>query len=599
MVVASHRHIGFSVWSPCNRFIAIGSMGVVDILDSATLQLIQRLDPPQIFSLEALAFSPGGHLLAAFFQGSDLGTGGPLVSWDLQTGGVVSTIKWKEPCNTRVAKAHMTYSMDGKMVAVLSHYYESSTISIHDVISGVSMPYIVHGGRTGLDFGLRTSYVYKIWTHEESLRFATTEPTGITIWEVGFTSGAAPMEVESVSIPDNPIQPFVFKPRQQRDITWTEFHPASCRLAFTYETLKGAGIMIWDARASRFLLQHTDIVFRPSMSFSPDARFFACATMDSEVYLWKESPTGYTLFEKLVPGSQFTEPCFSSNGKSIIVFGGSTIQLWYMKSLTPTTSNMLTPALRRTTQGLVLGFHPDGQLAVYTRKRDTRVKVLDIKSGAPRLTIDTSMEVYGLRPIGNTIVVIGKEAAIAWNLPGGNVLPDARMDVRDSAWNINLGNVDDREVVFAASISPDFQCVAYLKRHLKKTFLEVYYPTTGQTHRIPLLATALWFAPGGNDIWCATGDGGAEVFTLTQDTLDRTNSVADIEDARWGCPWGSRRGYKITEDGWILGAGGKRLFMLPSLWRSQLKEERVWNSNFLAFMHGGVGPEPVILELEP
>jgi WD40 repeat protein len=583
--------IELAVWSPCNRFIAIGPKRAmaVNILDSTTLQRIQSLGFPQISSLSVLAFSPDSRTLTSVICNNDMGTAGAVVSWDLQTGGIVSTIEWEGLRDVKLWEAHIPYSMNGKMVAVLFRYRYSSIISIYDVASGVSMPHILHGAGTDLDSG--TLYGHKIWTHGGSLRFATPEPLGITIWEVGFTSGATPTEVESVSVQGNAIQAFVFGPREQKYIRQTEFHPVSCRLAFT--DVEGT-LFVWDTRTSEFLLHHPGVDFCPSMTFSSDARFFACTTMDSEVYLWKELPTGYTLFKKLTPGTPEFEPSFSPNGESIIAFGRSKIQLWHMKSFASTTSTILASAHPHAGQDFILEFLPNRPLAVTTRRGDERVMIIDLESGALQLTIDTPMWVCGLKLTGNTIVVMGAKEAIAWNLPGGNFLPDARMDVKNSAWKINLGPDD---WVVAASMSPDFQCVVRSKYHRGEGLLEVYYTSTGQILDVEVRASALWFAPDGRNIWCAAGNE-AMVFTLTQDALHHTNTVANIEDGSWGCPWGSRRGYKVTHDGWILCASGKRLLMLPPLWQSRFKVDRVWSWKFLALLHGEL-PEPVILELEP
>ena len=579
-----------AVWSPCNRFIAIGSPSLVSILDSATLQRIQCLNLPNELPPKAIAFSPGVRMLTAFVGGDEQGTKRILVSWDLQTGGVVSTVEWEEPRDFREAEAHITYSMDGAMVATCSHHYDSSTISIHDVISGISMPSIIFGVATDPDLDLRTSFVYKIWTHGESFRFATPGPTGITVWEA--RSGAAAIKVEGLSVPRNSAQMSVFKPRRQLDLERIEFHPASYRLAFIDDNIGEEGaLIVWDARASESLLYHTGIHFFSFMSFSPDARVFACTISRFLIYLWKESPTGYILFEKLAPDFEFPNHSFSPNGQSIIAFGDR-INLWHTKNLTATTSSISTPAPPFGNRHFLLEFLPNGPLAVFTRMEGERVTVLDLKSGAPRLTINTPMDVYGLRSIENTILVIGDKKAIVWNLPGGNFLPDVNMDV---AWKIN----PDR--TFAASISPDFQCATRLGYNKnEKTILEVYYPATGQNSSVKVEdeARALWFTPGRHDIWCATWYGEAHVFTYTQDALKYTGFVANIEDGQLGCPWGSQLGYRVTDGGWILGESGKRLLMLPSLWQSRFKIERVWSRSFLALLHGGL-PEPVILELEP
>ena len=356
------------MWSPCNQFIVISFEFTksVALPDSATLQRIQSPGFSQKFASlrpEALAFSPDGRMLPAFVHGNS-GARRAVVSWDLQTGGVASAIELRGSPDLIVVNAQITYSTNGKKVAILSRYMSSTIISIHDLVSGVSTSNIIYGARMDVDLELRNLYVY------------------------GFTSGA-PTEVETFSFPDNPIQVLVFKPGHQYHIIETEFHPAPYRLAFidTEDAL-----LVWDARASKFLLHRSDIHFKPLMSFSPDARFFACRTTHEEIYLWKQSPTGYTLFEKLTPETQYLHPSFSPNGGSIIAFGASTIHLWHTKSFT-TTSGILAPALRRTNGDFVLVFLPNRPLVVVVRKGDRTVMVLDLKSGAPRFAINASIEI--------------------------------------------------------------------------------------------------------------------------------------------------------------------------------------------------------------
>ena len=564
----------------------------VDILDSATLQRLQSLRfPGDIFlPSEPLVFSPDSRMLTTFIRDKRPAAAWFVVSWDLQTGGVVSTIEWNGPRDTEVGNTHITYSTDGKMVAVFSRCGSSTIISIYDVVAGVCMHDVYHGARMNPDLFSGTPYVYKVWTHGELLRFATPGPTGITIWEVGFAPGATPAEVETLSFPDDTFGSIVFNPGNQIQTAQAEFHPASCRLAFF-----GAGgtLLVWDARASKFLLHHTGIDFRTSMTFSPDACLFACATAESEVYLWKESPTGYTHFEKLTPIAQHSGPRFSRNGESIITFSNSTIQLWHTKNFATATSNVLVQAPQHTGEDFVLEFLPDRSLAVAMRKKAKTVTVLDLKSGVPRLTIDTSIELYGLKLIGDTIVAIGHDRAITWNLPGENFPPNARMNVEDSIRTIRFRNVD-YGVTFAASISLDFRYIALAGYDGEGDFLGVYCTSTGRAIRVKVFARALRFAPGGHDIWCATQGNEAKVFAIIEDALEHTKTVADIEDGSWGCP---SRGCKVTNDGWILGAGEKRLLMLPPLWQSLGSVDRVWNGKFIALLHGTL-PEPVILELE-
>ena len=581
----------------------------MDILDATTLQRLQSLQfSQQLFlPLKTLTFSPDSRTLTSFIHcASSESARGIVVSWDLQTGVEVSSFKWDRPGDTEVENAYIVYSMDGRMVAVLCRYESSTVISIYDIVSGVYMHDVHHHTHTNPDLGI--PYVYKIWTHGESLRFVTPEPTGITIWEVGFAPGAIPTEVETVLIPDDTAQTVVFESRERSHVAKAEFHPASCRLAFIHTGARRT-LLVWDAWASRFLLHYTNFDSSPQMTFSTDGRFFACTTIGSEVCLWKESPTGYTFLEKFASATPYPYPSLSPNGESIIVFGSTTVQLWHTKRFTFSFSsssssssfNPLVQPPKSTGAGFVLEFPPGRPFVVAARRRDQVVTVLGLKTGVPQLTIDTYIDVYGLRQIGNTIVVIGDKKAITWNLPGEDLHPNTRMDFKNSSRTINFGSEYSNTI--AASTSPDFQYIALIRRGPAATisqFLDVYCISTGQhLHANTWCGSELWFTPGGRKIWCPHSYvGKVNVLSITQDALDSTSADVDIEDGSWGCPWGSSRGYKVTEDGWILGVGGKRLLMLPPLWRSRYKEHRVWNENFLALLHGEL-PEVVILELEP
>ena len=60
-----------AVWSPCGKFIAVGSMGGVEIRDSNTLEALSALRLHETgATIKSLAFSPNGHLLACIFGGS-------------------------------------------------------------------------------------------------------------------------------------------------------------------------------------------------------------------------------------------------------------------------------------------------------------------------------------------------------------------------------------------------------------------------------------------------------------------------------------------------------------------------------------------------
>ena len=279
------------------------------------------------------------------------------------------------------------------------------------------------------------------------------------------------------------------------------------------------------------------------------------------------------------------------------LFRLGTSRLWHTKDFT--TPSSISAHVPHYTEDFVLDFVPDRQLAVVARQEEKTVTVLDLKSGLPQLTIDTPMEVCGLRVAGNTVVVIGDGVVITWNLPEGNSLPHARVGVKNSIQTISFDGARQDDPI-TASISLDFRYVAVLEKsrfHAPNTYLIVYCLSTGHCIRRGLAPPcSLWFAPGSLDIWSAAR-GMLASYTMEEYSLRCRDFGPNFECAPPGLPWRSPRGCKVTNNVWLVDPDGKRLFMLPPPWRSYA-ERQVWNGQFLVLLHGSL-PQPVILELAP
>ena len=558
----------------------------IDILDSVTLQRLQTLEPPQDISTchLALVFSPDSRILSS----TGYLDGGTFVcSWDLQTGGVASITRWEVPTGPIEGfPSSIAYSANGKMVGVFYRNRLGNNIAIlvSDVASGVHVDaHVIKGGIPFSDI---------IWTYGGSLRFATAGATTITIREVGFTSGATPTQVETLPTPDDYNRIVLLHLNYiSRSTKEVRFLPAPCRLALVFE----GKVTVWDVRNSKCLLcaGHR---FHPMMSFSSDGHFFACSTTGSDVYLWKESPTGYILHGVQVSGVSRSHPLLSRNGESIAVFGDCTMRLWRTKGFTAPPSNVLTRP-RQHTGDFFLDFSPDGTLAVIARQRDRIVTVLNLKTGVPQSTINASRGVYGLGVVGDTVIVIGFWTATAWNLSAG----DAEAGPDDGSRMIDLGRTYDHfGNLVSGSISPDSRYIALATESaVSGALLYICNTSTGKilgfertTVRMPR------FSPDGRNIWCTDG-GEAEVWRVGggRKMLKRLEEMVYIGHPPEGSPWGSSRGYQVTDDWWILGPDRKRLLMLPPRWQSYVVQ-RIWKGRFLALLHGGLS-EPVILELNP
>ena len=568
------------VWSPCDRFIAITRRGgnTVDVLDPATLQRLQILEFPQDIPTGhgTLIFSPDSRTLTHLscdrrpFSFPKL----CIVSWDLQTGGVASAVRQQTTVGDYSTISSFTYSADGKMIGVLfllgSNDSNDSSIFIHDVTSGA----LVHSHSTD-----SADLLAHIWTHGESLRFAILYSTTITIWEVGFTSGATPTKVETLP---SPVDFDEMSPMT------SEIHPALSRLS----SVSSGRILVWDIRNSRKLLDCADDRFDSRMSFSSDGHLFACSTTGSNIYLWQGSPAGYILRGILTPSVGDPTPLLSRNGESIVTFGSDMIQLSRTKGFTIPPPGALTRGPQHI-ENFIAEFSSDGMSAAATIWGHNTVTVLNLKSGVPQLTLDAGMEVYGLGLNGNVVVVIGERKVVAWNLPTEDQVPGACVGAESSSWTINLSSSPNSRYLRSASISPDFRHIALSDY----SYLYVYGALTGEI----LWKESAWghthrFSPGGYDIWYADIRGNAEVWRV-RGGRDELEPLVDMEDPPEGYPWASSCGHWVTDDWWILGPDGKRLLVLPPPWRSYDPVLRVWKGQCLALLHRGL-PEPVILELE-
>ena len=467
-----------------------------------------------------------------------------VVSWDVKTGRIVSAIEHRGPKALFSRKAFITYSTDGGKVGILYWYHNYATISIYNVVSGTylfDVPHGTHGDLGGLCF-------YDMWTHGGSLRFATAEPTTITIWEVGFLSGSTLRRVATLPVPENVHHTDVFKSIWPLDVTTrARFLPTSPRLALTTGRFVGPAlqILVWDPKDTEPQLLAADIHFRPHLSLPSDGHFLACSTVEPEVYLWKESPAGFVLAAKLPSSTQYPSSLLSQNGESIVVYDDSTIRLWRTNAFAtvtttttttvPSSSTTTTPsassvsALPQKTEDFILDFHPDRPFAAFARRKGSTVTILNLDSGLPQLTINAGVGVLGIRVVEDTVVVVGEGKVVTWKLPEGECLPGATMDPQDGVQTIYLDDEWQSNAI-AASISFDLSRVALITQGIfnEKPHLHVYSASTGRrVGHAPVEGDAPWFTPNRLDIWCAVGDK-AKVWAVTQNGLYESTHAREV-----------------------------------------------------------------------
>jgi len=567
-----------AAWSPCSRFIATAFDKPCDVvvLDAMTLEKLHTMYPQhQRLSWEKIIFSPDSHLLTGYSYYPVW-----IVSWDLQTGGLISNINASGAgrCNS------ITYSGCGTMLGGLFH---GGVIIIYNVLSGAQISSHSVNGRA----------VDTIWTHGKNLQFATMKPGSITIWEVSFTSDHPPTQVSSLLTPDN-------SPKKGLVLL-----PTLSLLAFFLDKR----VVVWDAQYQKTLLDSIDVEDPRVMSFSSDGHFFVCGNYTPEFHLWKKSPDGYLPHKKFIsdrgsinpvvfpndPAVVPNDPVVSPNGGSIISFGGGMLHLWHTVNSPTSPPSIPTPASQHD-RHFLLEFSPDESLVAFTRRLDKTVTVLDLKSGNPHLVINADTVICGIGITESRITVVGDGKIIAWELPRGDHVSNAQRSIDDIVQTTAFEHSFSIEDGWA-SISPDSKYIAFGKTMHLNQYLHIYDMQTGK--KLIVTQSYGWlpgFSLGGDRVWCTESDGMVNQWAIVDDDWFnniRLGEIGDVEKPEDGFPWHSSCGYEVTDDGWIVGSKGKPLLWLPYQWQSSIKTMRKWNGKFLALLYSQL-PDALILELE-
>ena len=530
------------------------------MLDGVTLEQLYTMH--SLHSVElwgCITFSPNSHLLTACSYKENW-----LVSWDLQTGGLISTISTEEYLDC----ISITYSMCETMVGCL--FDGESAVNIYNVLSGECI----------FSFLIQQPVTEDIWTCDENLQYATEDSGSITIWQVNFTSTHAPAKVASLSTPDNfSIEEVVLLP------TLSQF-------AFISE----GKVTVWDAQNQKILLESADVEAPRALSFSPDGHFFLCGTNGPVFHLWKKSPNNYIYCQKFGSNTGQATPIISPNRQSIISFQSSLLQLWATKS--PTQYPVI-PSHEFGIIQFLIEFSPSESLVAIADQSGNTATILDLKSGNPLLAIDTGTEICGMVMTDHNVIIVDAGGITMWDLSMADHTSDGRAIIGQSTQTTPLNPPFPRRSSLAC-LSSDFNYIAVTEGDWNYT-MYIYSMHTGE--RLVKAETNKWlpgFAPEKHVVWCADGYGEVEQWSIIQEDSFHTAQLKRLEnneESQCGLPWCSEYGYQVTGDGWVLGSGGERLVWLPHNWRPKWKVQSKWSGKCLGLWNYDL-LQPVILKLE-
>ena len=568
------------IWSPCNRVIAIVGGTSVIILDAVTLSRLDTFSIPSQYLNKPYywrpSFSPDAHCLTLIGLGE-------LVSWDLQTGGPLGAIPSGFERGSSPHPFSSTYSEDGKVVAAAYSVWGD-----FDGFDTVIRTYDLSGTEPGPHCALKGRIIAPIWTHGKCIRFVTISPGSVTVSEVEFTSTNPPIEVESLPIADKIVYGKRFL-----------FLPSLSRLAFTLEDT----IQVWDAKAAKLLLNSKLLSPNPRSSssdpigsFSSDGRFFAHVDKSGVARVWKDSPAGYVLHQKLpfVISAHSMQPHLSPNGESIFMCPKSeVIHLWHTRDQIPSLPSILAGDVHK--NKFTLAFSPDERFAAFARQRGNMVTVFNSLTGDSRLAVNTDMGVVCLGMAGSALIVVGEEKIVTWDLPGGDCASNA--SINDSVRTTTLHR--NRDTHITGSISPDFSRIAVLDTSSYHTDLHIYDMSTGRClNSAPRVTGAWWVGWDGREVLTASGfgpdKGGWKIVEDSGSGPIQLEPRDGIVCPSGVFPWESHLGYEVTADGWVLSVAKKRLLWLPHRWKSY-PSSRAWSGRFLGLLHEEL-LEVVILE---
>ena len=580
------------VWSPCNRFIVAITGCLVEILDAVTLGRLSIFSFRSSYSFlngrPPLDFSPDNRCFTLF-------TGPKVVTWDLQTGGLLSAIP--SGLDQYTIPISSTHSKDEKMVAVAYKYRNNDKydyfIYTYNLLSEA------HVGSRHI---LEGRIPHPIWTHDEYLRFATIDPSSIRIWQSPFTLEHPPVEVTSLPFPDGITLPNQFL-----------FLPSLFRLAFI--DVPEHTIQVWDLKTLKLLLKSelapdppyawmTQTAGSPCGSFNSDGRFFAC-TNNAEVCVWKESPAGYLLHQRLpfFTPAYSPGPRLSPNGESIIIPVSKKIHRLHTRDKELSLPSVSTEGSYH--HSFTLDFSADEKFAAFGRRKENTVTVIDLQSGEPRWFVNVGVKIDCLGMAGSTVVLVGEEKIVIWNLPGGDCTFNASIHdvvrttfLDPSSPSHNLGSP------WGMSISPDLRriVVVRIRWNIVGSVLEVDSVSTG----LCLASIKVYgqmkprFSQDGREIWA-----GYNIFSgeWEQSEIIEDSESGAVELNLQGTPGPehgvfreSSSGHAVTDGGWVLSPSQNRLLWLPHRWRTDFEWDRAWGGRFLGLLHGELS-EVVVLEL--
>ena len=373
-VIGYSSSLRASTLSSNGRWLADGRStnerkGLTELWDIATGQRLRTLLGNDK-SVERLAFSPDGRLLASISEDQTVGI------WEAATGRKMTTLS--SPGSSNVIQA-LAFSPNGRWLASTG---EHNMVNIWDVTTG--RPISALSGHTN---GVNDV----VFSPQGNLLASASSDRTIRIWEAA--SGSLVKTLDS----------------RIAGVSATAFCPDGAFLASGYED---GSIRVWDlsvGRQAQLLKAHRGYV--EVLAFSPDGRLLASGGQDHTVRLW-ELATGRETYTLKGHSGQVSTLTFSADGHLLASSsrqnGKGEVILWEVD--TGQVRHTFADELEHGT----LAFSPNGALLASGSERDVAV-VWNVETGNKQI-------LTGLSRKARTVGIFGEFDTVVAFSPDGNVL---------------------------------------------------------------------------------------------------------------------------------------------------------------------------------
>ena len=495
----------FSTWSPCGQFVAIRTAKVAEVRDRLTFKLLFTLQPakPTTQLTGILVYSPDGCSIAC-------ATHSTMIIWDIQTGGVAREIQLIKPTFNNLS---LVWSLDGRIITTVTKPASfqtpgqtrgifAHTIQRYDVVSGEELSHLT------LDSGV----VLHLWASSECFWVMTVKSSHVRHTINIFKIGSTLTRTESFIIPSTGHTSRILC-----------FSPTTYHISVQDDRLLILGI-----RNLEGLLDQP--AFFGQKCFSSDGSLFAASCLNN-VQIWSYDSGCYIPWRKFhqAPGSD-SHFLLSPTASSILSGSWGMLRLQHVDSPLPTS----------TTQSLQLCiFSHSGTYVALAHHGKGTVTIINCISQAPSQFIETGMVISALALIGNVLLVMDLQIAMAWllNEEGQvhSVLDRGKVDHSDSIWTV-LVPLDAMFLVMGqiGAIKSNGSIHAYNSRTG-----EVLEPT-----QVSLLPVELWYS--------------------IQDIIQGWKHLYDDSVCNTSLTDSWKPSKIILEEGWIKGHKGKHLLWLPA-----------------------------------